>query len=161
MTTPDITLAEQALNGAKAQFNISRMQLGHALSQLNSRDASADKLIYTAEEYGLDHALKLLKHNPAQFDLGQQPDDTSIAAITTSLSAAYDANHAVDRAMAAREAVLETTDPAHAKAVLVAGHELAPDAGGSARYRDGSEATREHVATEDDGDHEDENERDR
>lgn len=161
MTTPDLTQAEQALNGAKAQFNISRMQLGHALANLNPREASADKLIYTAEEYGLDHALKLLKHNPAQFDLGQQPDDISVAAITTSLSAAYDANYALDRALAAREALLENANPAHRKAVLVADQELAPDAGGHTRLLDGNAATLEHVHTEDDSDHEDENARDR
>lgn len=159
MTT--LTQAEQALNGAKAQFNISRMQLGHALATLNPREASADKLIYTAEEYGLDHALKLLQHNPAQFDLGQQPDDSSVAAITTSLSVAYDANYALDRAMAAREALLEKTNPAHRKAVLVADQELSPNAAGQARLPDGSAATLEHVHTEDEGDHEDENARDR
>mgnify|MGYP007037751534 CR=1 FL=1 len=124
--SPELTAAEQELNAARASFHIARLALKTTLLSVRAREGASDRLINHADEYGVDHALSVLATNPASLDLPSL-SQTLLASISAQLQAAYDANHRVDRAMAARENLARLADPARAKAFIAGDREIVLD----------------------------------
>lgn len=162
-----IATIERDLTAARMTFNVARINLKGTLVKLAAREGAEDRLIASAEEYGVDHTLGQLAANPVLFDLGAAPDKVALPAIRTALENAYEANFAADRLMAEQENLKRQANPAHHKAVLFAGRELELAASGDrGQFRDenAEKVFTRNVVQADSAmtdDHEDENERDR
>lgn len=125
--SPELANAERHLNTARVTFNVARMELGTILSGLKAREGASDRLIYHADEYGVEHTMKVLAKDPSSFELPGPLPASAMARIENNLARAYRANQDIDAAMANRETVAATGDPSHPKAVLFDGKELIPD----------------------------------
>lgn len=127
MTDSQKALAiERDLNGAKASFNIARMALESALDGYG-RDGVQDRVIYFAEEYGVEHAMTTLRTSPAELGLSRSVDRHDVAGIEKALKAAYAANHRLDTLMAEREGLLCKADPSRSKGFMLADREVVYD----------------------------------
>lgn len=127
MTDAQKALAiERELNGAKASFNIARMALESALNGYG-RDGVQDRLIYFAEEYGVDHALATMTASPADLGLSRSVAKTDVHAIEKALKSAHAANHRLDTLMAEREGFLAKRDGSHAKGFMLGDKEVVFD----------------------------------
>lgn len=123
----DIKAIERDLAGAVMAFNVSRVNLNAALKGLDLREASEDRLIGFAEEFGVDHAMKTLKESPKLLDVDRVPTAAELAKVRPQLSAAHDAQARADRYLAEKESLLRETDPNRPKAILIAGREMLID----------------------------------
>jgi hypothetical protein len=123
---------ERELNTARAAFNVARANLKTALHAWKPREGAVDGLIYKAEEYGVEHAVELLKTQPET--LGFDGSSAYRPDLTQLLTTAYEASHAVDLAMAAREDERAATNPKYVKAVLVADREVEVDVAAGTLY---------------------------
>lgn len=138
-TPPELTAAEQELNAARASFNIARLALNTTLSTVNAREGASDRIISHADEYGVDRTLSVLAKTPAVLDLPAVPQP-ALASIGQQLEHAYDANHRLDRALAARENLLRKDNPAHAKAINIGGRDMVFDDANDSLHERGSDA---------------------
>jgi len=169
MTDPQTrTALEQRLNSARITFNLARASLKTTLGKWKPREGAVDRIIHYAEEFGIEHTLEQLVATPQLFDLGAQPSKADISDIRSGLYSAQAAHYLMDRAMAAREAMLTADNPTHVNAIIVGGREveLHPDKG-LMRYRDNGqseplqlrEVERDRPDAEHDHDHEDDRRR--
>lgn len=118
-----LLMIERELNGSKASFNISRMALVSALDSYG-RDGVQDRLIYAAEEYGVDHAMTTLQTSPSTLGVLRAVASQDLPAIRKALTAAYAANHQLDTLMAEREALLCAADPSRPKGFILGDREV-------------------------------------
>lgn len=134
------TKLEQDLNSARMSFNISRAALAASLQPCKAREGAEDRLISSAEEYGIDQVVQQLSDNAFLFDLTKAPSVPEIAKIRTALTSAYHATHRLDEAMAKREEALCKEDPSRTKGIILDGREAEIDtAKGIVRFRDNGE----------------------
>lgn len=124
--TPELTAAEQKLNAALMSFNIARLAINTTLSGAQARGGAVDRLISHADEYGVEHTLAVLDKDPASLNLPKLTREAA-GSLRQQLQTAYDANHALDRALGVRENLLRAADPKHMKAINVAGQFLVFD----------------------------------
>lgn len=133
--SPELAKAERQLNTARVTFNVARMELGTILSGLKAREGASDRLIYHADEYGVEHTMKVLAKDPSSFELPGPLPAGAMARIENNLARAYQANHDLDAAMAERETVAGKGDPTRPKAILFNDKEIVPGKSGDALDR--------------------------
>lgn len=117
--SPELAAAERELATARRSFNTARRALDTTLSRLGARDGAADRLIYHADEYGVDHTLAVLAKTPDVFDFKEGVPEKEWPFIRTQLEAAYEAMHHADLAMANSENLARKGNPTRAKAILI------------------------------------------
>lgn len=128
MSTPrDIKAIECDLTGAVMGYNASRINLRNTLRSLHLRARSEDRLLNLVEEFGVDHALKVLAETPEVLDFERAPTLAELAQVKPQLTAAHDAQGRADLLMAEKENLLREKDPSRPKAILVAGRETVVD----------------------------------
>ena len=129
--SPELAKTERQLNTARVTFNVARMELGTILSGLKAREGASDRLIYHADEYGVEHTMKVLAKDPSSFELPGPLPASAMARIENNLARAYKANHDVDAAMAEHENLAAKVDPSRPKAILLDGKEVIPGTSGA------------------------------
>lgn len=118
--SPELAKAERELAVARQSFNTARNDLNTILSRLGAREGATDRLIFHADEFGVDHTLLTLSKTPEVFNFKAGIPDTEWPAVRAHLEAAYDGVHQVDLAMAKVENLARKTDPSHTKAIVIA-----------------------------------------
>lgn len=126
----DMLALERELSGAKVSFNIARRALASALSGY-IRDAGEDRIIYHAEEYGLEPTLEAMRERHDVLGLREPVDLRDLEPVKKALEAAYNASHSLDDLMAKREGLLCHADPNRMKRFMVGDVEVVfdPEAG--------------------------------
>jgi len=84
-------------------FDTARRALAAELGVLTTAKEVEDLVISRAEEYGVDHTLEALAKSPRDFALDRAPSPDQMAMIKSVLTAAYEANAAMDRLLGERE----------------------------------------------------------
>lgn len=128
----NLATLDRQLATTRLTFNQARTNLQAALHSWLPRDGSVNALIYKAEEYGVDHAVKLLQTQPEIIGFTSAP--AYRPDLTRLLTTAYEASLAVDLAMGAREDALAAANPHYRKAVLVADREVEVDVSAGTLY---------------------------
>lgn len=125
--SPSSSSADKELMDARKSFHIARAELDTTLKRNNGRDTAVDRLVYHADDYGLDLTLDKLTKAPATFDLDQPLSETALSAVCLQLRKTYDAMHRLDLAMAETEDIARKQNPDHVKAILIGGREYTFD----------------------------------
>ncbi len=84
-------------------FDTARRALAAEFGVLTTAKEVEDLAISRAEEYGVEHTLEALVMSPKDFHLDRAPSPEQMRMIKPQLTAAYEANAAMDRLLGERE----------------------------------------------------------
>ncbi|MBS0234828.1 MAG: hypothetical protein JSR99_15235 [Proteobacteria bacterium] len=122
-------------------FDAAHRALSAELGVLTTTRDVADLVISRVEEFGVDHTLEALVKSPKEFLLDRAPSPDEMKMIGPQVSAAYEANAAMDRLLGEREKELSGGSFKNRPTLLqLFGREVTFDPDGqSIRYNDTGE----------------------
>lgn len=135
MASTDAAKAQDAINAAQKNYEVSHAALAQALQSMNVDESIANKLIAHAEHYGLDHTKRLLMQNGGDTGLWEPIQGPQLTTTIEKLESTYQASLKLDEALADRNTMLKSNDPARYQVVMLGGREARYDPA-SEQFRD-------------------------